>query len=233
MDETNRIRLEYSDRAERLSDSEIYAWYNQAHIFVIHQRQRAVITALKKFGYLNTSEMRVLEVGCGSGAVMIEFLSMGIAQENIYGVDLLENRLFDARRRLPVSNFANADGQCLPFAGNSFDLILQYTAISSVLDMQLRRRICADILRVLKPEGMFLSYDFWINPINKQTRGVRLTDLRSSFPNCQVYCKRITLAPPIARYLVPLSWTLSALLEKLKILNTHYLVAIRPNSRTV
>jgi hypothetical protein len=38
--------------------------------------------------------------------------------------------------------------------------------------------------------------------------------------------QRITLAPPIARRLAPLSWGLCLFLESLELFNTHYLVAI-------
>jgi hypothetical protein len=48
------------------------------------------------------------------------------------------------------------------------------------------------------------------------------------FPNCTYEFHKITLAPPLARRIVPISWILALLLEKLKIFNTHYLVAIRP-----
>lgn len=109
-----------------------------------------------------------------------------------------------------------------------FDLVLQYTAVSSILDPGLRQSICADMLRVLKPTGLIFSYDFWLNPTNKQTRGLRPAEIRQLFPNCQVEFQRITLAPPIARRLVPLSWLVAAILEKLSVLNTHYLAAIRP-----
>jgi len=168
-------------------------------------------------------------MGCGSGGVMSECLGFGASPENLYGVDLLFDRLLHAHHILPCSNFANADGQSLPFSSGTFDLVLQYTAISSILDADFRRNICTDMLRVLKPDGMILSYDFWLNPTNNQTRGLRLREIRSSFPGCQVDYWKITLAPPVARRLVPISWLLSAFLEKLTIFNTHYLVAIRPN----
>jgi hypothetical protein len=38
---------------------------------------------------------------------------------------------------------------------------------------------------------------------------------------------RITLAPPLAARLVPVSWITALLLEKVRILNTHYLGVIR------
>jgi hypothetical protein len=40
----------------------------------------------------------------------------------------------------------------------------------------------------------------------------------------------VTLAPPIARRLVPLSWMAAMALEKLSMLNTHYLGIIRKTS---
>ncbi len=83
-----------------------------------------------------------------------------------------------------------------------------------------------EILR--KPGGMILWYDYWLNPTNPQTRGVRPAEIRRLFPGCRLEFHRITLAPPLARLLVPLSWTLAHILEKLRIFNSHYLVAIRP-----
>jgi len=128
------------------------------------------------------------------------------------------------------------------------------TAISSILDPGIRRNICADMLRVLrspdpasgKPGGMILWYDFWLNPINPQTRGIRPAEIKRLFPNCLYEFHRITLAPPIARKLAPISWGLCLFLESLKIFNiipfgrwsssrslayrdhTHYLATIRP-----
>jgi len=53
------------------------------------------------------------------------------------------------------------------------------------------------------------------------------------FPGCAFEFHKITLAPPLARRVVPVSWGLAYGLERLKIFNsvpfgdTHYLVAIR------
>ena len=109
------------------------------------------------------------------------------------------------------------------------------TAISSILDPQIRRNICAELLRVLrspdlgsgKPGGMILWYDFWLNPVNPQTRGVRPAEIKRLFPNCSFEFHKITLAPPIARRVVPVSWILAYGLERLAIFNSHYLVAIK------
>ena len=62
-----------------------------------------------------------------------------------------------------------------------------------------KHRIAAEMCRVLRPGGLILWYDFWINPLNPQTRGVRPVEIRAMFPGCEYRFKRITLASPIAR----------------------------------
>ena len=46
-------------------------------------------------------------------------------------------------------------------------------------------------------------------------------EFRALFPGCRLDLRRSTLAPPIVRRLVPLSWATASVLERLQILNTH------------
>lgn len=227
-DDIARLRTEYATRSLRFAKSDVYSWFSQANLFGIQQRQRATLKVLRSFGVTMLEGLSILEMGCGGGGVLTEYLGFGALPEKLYGIDLLFDRLIHAHHTLPASGIANADGSALPFPSHAFDLVLQSTAISSILDPQLRQRICADMLRVLKPGGLVLSYDFWLNPTNPQTRGVTPSEIKRLFPNCSYQFHRITLAPPIARRLVPISWGLSLFLESLKIFNTHYLAAIRP-----
>ena len=233
-DDISRLRTEYADRARRLANSDMYSVFDQANLFAVQSRQRAVVAVLHAHGFTDLSSLRILEMGCGGGGVLTEYLGFGASPRNLFGVDLLPLRLGHAHSRLPGSNFYNANGASLPFPQGSFDLVLQSTAISSILDPELRRAICSDMLRVLrspdpssgKPGGMLLSYDFWLNPVNKQTRGVLPKEIRELFSGWACEFHRITLAPPIARRLVPISWGLGLFLESLKFLNTHYLAII-------
>jgi ubiquinone/menaquinone biosynthesis C-methylase UbiE len=227
LDDIARLRNEYEHRKHRFAESDLYSLFNRANLFIVQQRQREVLTVLKRNGFSDLSNMSILEMGCGNGGVLTEFLGFGAFPENLFGIDLLQDRLPRARRILPGSNFANADGQSLPYSSKTFDLVLQYTAISSILDPEIRQNICADMLRVLNPGGMILWYDFWLNPTNPQTRGVCPAEIRRLFPNCNFEFHRTTLAPPIARRIVPFSWGLAFFLESLQVFNTHYLVAIR------
>lgn len=230
MDDITRLRTEYNDRDRRFAGSDLYSWFNPANLFAIQGRQRAVLSILKQHGFTDLSKSSVLEMGCGDGGVLAEYLGFGASPGNLYGVDLLIERLYHARHILPGSGFANANGGSLPFQSSKFDLVLQYTAISSILDPELRRDICAEMLRVLKPGGMVVSYDFWLNPTNRQTKGILPKEIRSLFPGCRFIFRRITLAPPITRRLASFSWGLCLFLESLRIFNSHYLTAIRRGS---
>ncbi len=144
-----------------------------------------------------------------------------------HGTDLLGTRIMQAHALLPHLPLTCADGQHLPYRHDTFDLVLQYTVFSSVLDSAIKTNLAFEMLRVVKPGGLILWYDFWLNPTNKQTCGVRIAEIRNLFPGCRFKLQRITLAPPLARRSVEISWLFSYLLERLGLFNSHYLIAIR------
>jgi ubiquinone/menaquinone biosynthesis C-methylase UbiE len=226
-----RLRQEYADRERRLAESDIYSHFNLSNLFIIQQRQRATLALLRSLGYARLSEQSILEMGCGGGGVLIEYLSYGAAWKSLYGLDLLPDRLKEANSKLPHLSLTCADGQNLPYSTDTFDLEMQYTAFSSILDERVKIKMASEMLRVLKPGGLILWYDFWLNPTNPQTRGIRPAEIRRLFPECQYIFRKITLAPPLVRRIVPLSWGLAYILETLKIFNSHYLAAICPISK--
>ena len=58
-------------------------------------------------------------------------------------------------------------------------------------------------------------------------KGIRAREIRSLFPGCEMTLQRVTLAPPLARRLVPISWMAALVCEGLVLANTHYLGLIR------
>ena len=215
--------------APRWWESEIHTPLNPGDLYIHQQRQRGVLTLLRSERVFPFSGKRVLEVGCGSGKLLREFLWFGAPHETLFGVELSDKRLKEAQAFVPHLSLINADGQSLPFDDDCFDLVIQFTTFSSVLDDDVRRRIAAEMRRVLRPNGLLLWYDFWLNPINPQTRGISPDEIRDLFPGSRYSFRRMTLAPPVARLLAPHSWLTCYLLESLRVFNTHYLAVIRPD----
>jgi SAM-dependent methyltransferase len=66
-----------------------------------------------------SSAQRVLEVGCGTGAVL-----MGLdSPAAIHGLDIDRMRLLEAHRHVPSASLVCGDGLRLPYAGGIFDLV--------------------------------------------------------------------------------------------------------------
>jgi ubiquinone/menaquinone biosynthesis C-methylase UbiE len=185
-----------------------------------------VLALLRKHGLHTLDGQDILDVGCGAGDVLVEFLGYGAAPACLHGVDLLSARLTKARARLPNSALSRADAQSLPYPDDTFSVVLQYTAFSSILDDEVRQNAASEMLRVMKPDGLILWYDFWLNPVNPETRGIKQKEVRHLFPSCRFDFHRTTLAPPVTRVLAKHSLLLCYLLERIPLMCTHYLVAI-------
>ena len=229
-DDIQRLREEYARREEDGISAIKYSRFNPVQLFLLQSRERALLQLLRKHNITDLGNLSICEIGCGRGGVLQEFLTFGADPQKLFGIDLLYPRLTEAENRLPLSCFACADGQMLPFPSHSFDLMLQFTAFSSILSLEVKQAMAEEILRVLQPQGVLLWYDFWLNPTNPQTKGIQPKEIAALFPQCVMEFHKITLAPPLARRVVPFSWPLAMMLESIKLFNSHYLVFIQKES---
>jgi hypothetical protein len=86
------------------------------------------------------------------------------------------------------------------------------------------RNVAQEVSRVLKPGGAVVWYDFiYNNPKNPQVRGLRLSAIRDLFPDFHFIMRKVTLFPPLARRLGPLTSVLYPALAAIPCLRTHYL----------
>jgi ubiquinone/menaquinone biosynthesis C-methylase UbiE len=226
--ETERLQAAY----ERRQCGDLYSWFNPGHLFLMQERERRVLNLLQRLGLSRLADRKILEVGCGTGYWLNEFIKWGARPENLTGIDLLPERLATAQSILSAKvGLVQANAAHLPFSPEKFDLVLQSTVFTSILDAAMKRAVAEEMLRVLKPQGLILWYDYHCNnPRNKDVRGVRKREIHELFSGCRIELQRITLAPPLTRLLAPYSSQLCALLEKLRILNTHYLGVIRKSA---
>ncbi len=197
---------------------------NAGNRAILRERQQAIGSLLRAYGFFPLSGWRVLDVGCGSGKVLADLLDLGAEPENLYGVDLFPSSIAEARQRYPGLHFQCANAEQLDFPDSHFGLILLFTVLSSILDGQMAWNVSREVSRVLQPGGGVLWYDSrYNNPRNSNVRGVTLPQIRRIFPDLKAYLYPITLLPFLARRLGWLTPVFYPLLGALPPLRTHYL----------
>jgi len=227
--ERDRILDAYKKMDERLrQERHFFSYRDTAHFFRLQQRYWNTLLFLERMEVDNLENARILDIGCGDGRMLREFLQWGARPENLAGIELRPEPVNYALTLNPNLDIRCGSATELSWPDKSFDLVSQHTVFSSILDWEMKKTIASEMTRVVRNTGLILWYDFWLNPTNPQTRGIRPAEIKRLFPNCRYEFHRITLAPPIARRIVPISWMLAYGLERLTIFNTHYLVAIRP-----
>ncbi len=174
------------------------------------------------------SGARIADIGCGRGYWLEYFASWNRRSDTLYGIERDWKRVGSSRMRLRRVNIVAGDARDLPWADASFDLLSQFVVFTSVLNKADRLRIASEMLRVLKPQGRILWYDFFApNPYNRLTRAVRRAEIATLFPDCHIKLRRVTLAPPLARFSLRISRKLAEALDRMPLLCTHYLAVVK------
>jgi ubiquinone/menaquinone biosynthesis C-methylase UbiE len=90
---------------------------------------------------------RTLEVGCGEGRVSRDLVQRG---HRVIGIDASPTLIRLASDADPRSWYLRADGAALPFAADSFDLVVFYNSLMDIDEME---QSVQEAARVLKPGG--------------------------------------------------------------------------------
>jgi SAM-dependent methyltransferase len=157
VDELDRAAARYRERDASAALTGFWTLRNPAVLHIAQERERCVLSALKQAG-VELHGARLLDLGCGLGVEFANYLRWGASVEDLFGIDLMHNRLLAARARSGAA-LAQASGAALPFADASFDLVCQNVVFSSIVDAGTRRATAAELLRVLRPGGSLLWYD--------------------------------------------------------------------------
>ena len=96
------------------------------------------------------SARRILEVGCGTGAILAQLDSSA----SLHGLDLDAGALVDARVHAPAATLIRGDALSLPFADFTFDITFCHFLLLWVRDPLQAVR---EMARVTRPQGFVLA----------------------------------------------------------------------------
>ncbi len=226
--ELDRIKEVYSARIrDRVTDA--YTPFAPGELYMSQRREEETIRLLAEHGRSNLRGIRILEVGCGRGAPLLDWCRWGATPSMLHGIDLMEPFIREGMQLLPRSNLIVGTANQLPYPDHAFEIVAQLTVFTSILSGDVKRAVAAEMCRVTAPGGLIFWYDFrYPNPRNPNVRPIGLPELRRLFPGWSVDARSLTLLPPLARKLAPLSVTACRLLElTLPPLRSHCVAVLR------
>ena len=106
--------------------------------------------------------MKVLEVGCGTGANLQLYQNSGC---EAFGIDLSPSMLEVARSKLgDRADLLVADATEMPYADDSFDLVIAFLTLHE-MPTAARDDVLAEMVRVVNRDGRLLLIDYRSGPI--------------------------------------------------------------------
>jgi SAM-dependent methyltransferase len=165
---------------------------------IVEEREKIYGNILTR-EFTDLRDKRMIEIGAGSGANIPFFLGAGFAASNIEANELLSDRVHSFKGNFPEIRLHEGNALDLD-ENNKYDLVFQSTVFSSILDDNFRAELAQKLLRLLKPSGFILSYDFvYNNPSNPDVKKFTKEDIERNFPDCTYEFFKVTLAPPVGR----------------------------------
>lgn len=222
--EADAVKARYA-RRDPTVDASRYGPTIPSVYMAAQERQRALIRLLRHARLEPLAGRSVLEIGCGSGANLLELIQLGFDPGCLAGNELLPERLATARHRLPEAVVLHpGDAASLDLPESSLDIVYQSMVFTSLLDGTFQETLARRMWSWVRPGGGILWYDFvYDNPRNRDVRGVGLRRIRQLFPEARVTSARVTLAPPISRIVTRVAPRMYDLVNAVPWLRTHRL----------
>ena len=154
------------------ADIETVKKYDKENKQRTQRLSKSFISVVKKW---EIKSGKILDVGCGTGLLAIEF-AKNLSGVEIIGLDLSDVALEVDRENIRKSevieriSFKKGDAEDIPFEDNTFNLVISSNTLHLIMNPI---KMFNEIHRVLKPKGKFFISDFrrsWIGIFSKHVR---------------------------------------------------------------
>jgi ubiquinone/menaquinone biosynthesis C-methylase UbiE len=210
---------------KRKNLKDLYNPLNPFEIMSFQEKERTLIRWINYSGLKHIESKSLLEIGCGNGSNLLEFIKLGFSPENLTGNELQNERLLEAEKKLPsVTNLVEGNALDLHLPDESFDIVFQSLVFSSILNKEFQKKLAAKMWDFIKPGGGILWYDFiYNNPWNKDVVGIPVRRVKELFQSRKIKIWKLTLIPPLGRALVKIHPGLYTLFNFFYFTRTHVL----------
>jgi len=148
---TAQVNTAYSKRKAQSYDSKRFASKGGK---AIHDREFGILQRALEFA---AREPRILEVGCGTGRLLVELCRDG---HRVDGVDASVHMLEECRSKLgPEASHVElrvGDGASLPYRKGTYDLVYCIRMINQTESKQYAMGVISELIRVARPNGFVL-----------------------------------------------------------------------------
>ncbi len=217
-----------SQRYARRIDNSVYSMLRTEVYLAQQERFAGIVDIVRSHCAAPPEALKLVDLGCGTGGNLLDFIRMGFDPANLIGLELLDDRVQRARELLPSATQVIAgDATKAPVTDASVNLVFQSVVFSSLLSDIFQAELANAMWRWICPGGGIIWYDFiYDNPKNPDVRAVPLKRIQALFPDAKITARRVTLAPPIARSIGRFGHIPHRALHALPFLRTHILAWI-------
>jgi len=129
----------------------------------MYRLRKVIFARLLRIAKLDARHSDVLDVGCGTGFYIDQWLAAGA--RSVTGADLTETSVAQLRQRFPTARFVQADigASPNPLGGRHFDVIDAFDVLFHIVDDARYAQAFVNLYEVLRPGGTFVFSDNFVH----------------------------------------------------------------------
>ena len=145
-------------------------------------------------------------MSAGSSSKLINLVTLGFIQDNLFGIDINKNDINFAKKNYPLLNLSCQDATNLDFIDDYFDLTYESTMFVQITNTEISQKIAKEMIRITKKGGFIIIFDWRFQKINS-TKFLACDEKRIkkifSLNKCTklISIEKGMLIPPVGRFL--------------------------------